>query len=76
MKSEDYTVDISRRSQWGNPFRHGTREERLKKFENYMRGRVDLMLDLPKLEGETLGCWCKPKKCHGDILIKLLEERK
>ena len=29
------------------------------------------MNDLHELEGKTLGCWCKPEKCHGDILIKL-----
>ena len=23
-----------------------------------------------------LGCWCKPFRCHGDILIKLFKERK
>jgi hypothetical protein len=24
--------------------------------------------------GKNLGCWCKPEKCHGDILIKIIEE--
>jgi hypothetical protein len=30
---------------------------------------------LKELEGKALGCWCKPKSCHGDVLIKLIEEK-
>ena len=26
------------------------------------------------VKGKRLGCWCKPNKCHGDIIIKLLNE--
>ena len=26
------------------------------------------------LVGKTLGCWCFPKKSHGNVLIKLLEQ--
>ena len=29
------------------------------------------MNDLDELKGKTLGCWCKPNNCHGDILIEL-----
>lgn len=29
--------------------------------------------DLESLRGKTLGCWCKPEGCHGDVLIELLE---
>ena len=29
---------------------------------------------IPELEGMQLGCWCKPFRCHGDILIKLFKE--
>ena len=34
-----------------------------------------LLDDLGELEGKILGCWCKPKSCHGDILIEIIEER-
>jgi len=30
--------------------------------------------DLNELTGHTLGCWCKPGLCHGDIWIKLYKE--
>lgn len=26
-----------------------------------------------ELKGKILGCWCKPKRCHGDNLIWLLD---
>ena len=25
-------------------------------------------------KGKTLGCWCKPEKCHGDVLVELIEQ--
>ena len=27
------------------------------------------MDSLLELKGKTLGCWCKPEDCHGDILV-------
>lgn len=71
-------VYIGRGSIWGNPFiigKHGTREEVIIKYEQYIRGRPELMADLPRLEGQVLGCYCKPKACHGDILVRLLRKR-
>ena len=37
-----------------------------------------LLKDLHELKGKTLGCWCKNfggggKRCHGDILLELIE---
>lgn len=29
---------------------------------------------LRELEGKRMRCHCKPKPCHGDVLIKLFEE--
>lgn len=72
----DY-VYIGRGSIWGNPFKigkHGTREEVIIKYEQYIKGRPELLADLPRLVGQVLGCYCKPKACHGDILVKLLQE--
>ena len=72
----DY-VYIGRGSKWGNPYligKDGTRDEVIIKYEQYIRGKPELLADLPKLVGETLGCYCHPKKCHGDILVKLLRE--
>lgn len=46
----------------------------LREYENDIKCNPDLMSSLCELKGKTLGCWCKPNKCHGDILVKLIEE--
>lgn len=71
-------------SVWGNPFTHiptGTLaqfvvpyDRVLAEYESYVRGRLDLMQRLGTLRGKALGCFCKPKACHGDVLVKLFEE--
>ena len=75
-KKERYDVYIGRGSKWGNPFimgKDGNREEVIKKYETYLLGNVDLMNSLHELKDKILGCWCKPKACHGDILIKYIK---
>ena len=75
-KKEHYDVYIGRPSRWGNPFTigvDGTREEVIKKYQKWVLTQPKLMNDLGGLRGKTLGCWCRPAKCHGDVLIKLIE---
>lgn len=66
------------KSKWHNPFREGRdgdRQEVIRKYEAYLRNqRADLIDQLPELRGKILGCWCKPAACHGDVLVRLLEE--
>jgi len=64
-------------SKWQNPFvmkNEGVREEVLKQYEDYIRQRPHLLNALKELDGKVLGCYCAPKKCHGDILKKLFDE--
>ncbi len=69
---------IGRPSKWGNihpikylcpicKVRH-TRDEAIQKYEDDLAANDDLIACLHELKGKTLGCWCKPKRCHGDIL--------
>ena len=87
IRTEPADVYIGRGSPWGNPYTHvwspghdlhvrivGSREEAIEKYEEYLRANPYLMAQLPYLRGRTLGCYCKPQACHGDVLIKLLEE--
>jgi len=63
-------------SKWQNPFRvdeYG-REKCLDMYEKYIRTNPKLYNSLHELKGKILGCWCKPEKCHGDILLKLINE--
>jgi len=52
--------------------RDGDRDEVITKYERWIVTQDDLMEALGELQGKVLGCWCHPKPCHGDILIKLL----
>jgi hypothetical protein len=86
-RREKETVYIGRGSKWGNPYAPdfmrgrcaaGTKylppDEVLPAYEDYVRASPELMAALPELRGQVLGCYCKPKPCHGDVLVKLLEE--
>ena len=64
-------------SEWHNPFvigRDGNRKEVLEKYRKYILSRPDLMSRIHELRDKTLGCWCKPQACHGDILAELVDE--
>lgn len=65
------------------------REDAIDLFEIWLSGRLDeyddfykalrpqreaLLKALPKLKGKTLGCWCAPKPCHGDVLARMADE--
>ena len=75
-KRESYDVYIGRPSKWGNPFKigkDGTREEVIEKYRNYMQDS-HLLDHIQELKGKTLGCYCKPAACHGDVLVELVEK--
>lgn len=72
------SVYIGRGSPYGNPFiigKDGSREEVIKKFEDYLMTNKEL-LDLVKkeLRGKDLVCFCSPKHCHGDVLIRVANQ--
>jgi hypothetical protein len=83
-KRERYDVYIGRPSKWGNPFTHredgtlaefkvDTVEEAVEGYRTWVQGHPELMAALPELKGKTLGCWCKPGPCHGDVLAELAD---
>ena len=73
-------VYIGRGSIWGNPYkigRDGSREECIEKYRIYITKRLlieeGLVVELMKLDGKRLSCYCKPEACHGDVLVELIE---
>ncbi len=65
-------------SVWANPYKLNdmTREESLEKYKNYIQAKINNNeVDIEELRGKTLGCWCKPQNCHGDILKEILENK-
>lgn len=73
-KQHHFDVYIGRPSPWGNPFTigpDGTRSEVIKKYREWIQSQPEMMDKLETLIGKTLGCHCKPKPCHGDVLVQL-----
>ena len=72
-------VIIDRTTKWGNPFKlidyNNDRDLVLKIFEEYFHSNKQLQQDaLNELSGKVLVCWCKPKKCHGDVYARFVNE--
>jgi hypothetical protein len=67
-------------SVWANPFKVDakmSRDESIRKYRQYLTdclasGRITRE-QLRSLRGKTLGCWCKPEACHGDVLVEMCE---
>lgn len=71
---DPFDIYIGRPSKWGNPFRLGADGDRaavIAKYRTWLLTQPVLMAALPELAGKTLGCWCKPASCHGDVLAEL-----
>ena len=78
MRSDpNWHVWVARPSIWGNPFKagkDGTREEVVARYEEWVQSQPHLVARLPELKGKNLGCWCAPKRCHADVLLRLANQ--
>lgn len=88
LKLDPFTVYIGRPSKrhphgpWGNPFIigvHGNRQEVIDKFAWALRNSDKpefgfMRRYIHQLAGQTLGCFCKPLACHGDVLARMADE--
>lgn len=85
LYKEKYDVYIGRYGKgmdgyFGNPFKLKKGEvsgSTLNKYREYFYGRVESDKEFREkvegLRGKTLGCFCKPKPCHGDIIKEYLD---
>lgn len=76
IRDKVHDVYIGRPSKWGNPYvigRDGDRDEVIAKYERFILGNHELLSALSELKGKTLGCFCKPLACHGDVLVRLVD---
>lgn len=81
-RKEKYDVYIGRPSKWGNPFSHldgtlaqykvSSRDEAVEKYREWIVKQPELMNDIHKFQGKVFGCWCAPKRCHGDVSLELI----
>ena len=84
IKYEEYDVYIGRAGRgqdgyFGNPFPllpGQSRGSSLDKYKVYFYDRLktdpEFREKIHGLKGKTLGCFCKPYPCHGDIIAEYL----
>ncbi len=83
LKFEEYDVYIGRAGKgqdgyFGNPFRADDRglQRALDQYRAYFEKRIvedfEFRRRVVGLMGRRLGCFCKPKPCHGDIIVEWL----
>ncbi len=73
---------IGRSTQFGNPFlmekdggnysREGCVEAYREWFKDKIRTDPEFRDAVEELRGETLGCYCAPQPCHGDVILDYL----
>lgn len=80
LRREAYDVYIGRPGLYGNlfgvePWGRHTQEEAVAKFRDWLlegkhRRAKDILESIRNgdLDGKRLGCYCRPKPCHGDVL--------
>ena len=76
VNNDVFDVFIGRPSIWGNPFeigKDGTRKEVIKKYRVWLNDNESLKSRILELDGKTLGCFCAPKACHGNVIIEMIE---
>lgn len=81
IKNSTYDIYIGRGSIYGNPYKigiDGSRDDVCYKHLLYLKNNLSngkfKYKDLKLLENKKLGCYCYPKKCHGDNYKMLLDE--
>lgn len=75
--AHDVYIGRGRGSIWGNPFvigEHGTRDQVIDRFAEWLPTQPKLMAKVHELHGKTLGCFCAPQRCHGDVLAHFAEQ--
>ena len=85
LRNEKYDVYIGRAGRgqdgyFGNPFMLSAGQSRgasLDKYRAYFYERIkndqEFRTKIHGLKGKTLGCFCKPHPCHGDIIAEYLD---
>jgi hypothetical protein len=71
-------VYVGRGSVWGNPYpitASVSREKSLSMYETYLKKHPKFVEKIKKeLNGKDLVCFCVPKVCHADILLRISNE--
>lgn len=73
---QPFDIYIGRGSRWGNPYqigKDGDRDQVIAQYREYLWRQIQngevTSTDLLNLDGKRLACFCKPKACHGDVIV-------
>lgn len=70
-------IYVGRPTKWGNPFtvaEYG-RGKALELYKNWIKSKLPLSpSDVKELKGKDLVCWCKPRPCHADVLLEIIND--
>jgi hypothetical protein len=73
---------VDRSSPWGNPYimRNQSEAERNYVCDRFAAYALWRLMQEPQwlepLRGKHLACWCAPKRCHAETLLRLANEEK
>lgn len=69
-------------SLFANPFRiekdtDELREDAIELYASWLLNpkQARILRQIDMLRGMTMVCWCRPRRCHGDVLLKLLQDK-
>lgn len=72
-------VLVDRRTKWGNPFvmrDESQRDAVCRRFEKHIQDHPELIPAIrAELRGKDLVCWCAPKRCHAETLMRIANEK-
>lgn len=79
LNKKRFDVYIGRPGLFGNPYEMSEEADRkrvIDEFRKYFAERIKTDEEFRKaveaLRGKVLGCYCKPKPCHGDVIAQYL----
>ena len=84
IKKQRCDVYIGRGSIYGNPYligRDGERDEVVRKYRKYFFERIARdtqfkeAVEWLRNKDVSLGCYCKPLECHGDVILEYLNRK-
>jgi len=71
---------IGRGSIWGNRYqigKDGDRDEVIELYRGWFNDKIEndpvFREETLKLKDKTLVCFCKPKRCHGEVIAEWLD---
>lgn len=73
-RREPCDVVIERPGPWGNPFFQHSRQRNIADYRRWLLTQPELVERARReLRGKVLGCSCKPRACHGDVLAEVAD---